>query len=128
MLRCCSRPIWIGLPLGALVCIFAGLTLLPAYSRAPAPMGPPKTVTVDLGGEVKMVFVLIPKGKFQMGSPKDEAYRNPYEDHFDAEKQHEVEITKPFYLAKYPVTQEQYLAITGTNPSQFSKDALQPTL
>jgi formylglycine-generating enzyme required for sulfatase activity len=33
-----------------------------------------------------------------------------------------VEITKPFYLAKYPVTQEQYLAITGVNPSHFSKD------
>ena len=77
---------------------------------------PPKPVTVDLGGDVIMEFVLIPKGKFMMGSPKDEKDRE------NDEMQHEVEITKPFYLAKYPVTQEQYQAITGKNPSWFCKD------
>jgi formylglycine-generating enzyme required for sulfatase activity len=81
------------------------------------------TVTVDLGGDVKMEFVLIPKGKFMMGSPNEEKERNPGEKDFDAEKQHEVEITKPFYLAKYPVTQEQYQAIIGKNPSFFCKDS-----
>src|SRR5207244_8011892 len=84
-------------------------------SAAPAP-APPKTVTVDLGGDVKMEFVLIPKGKFTMGSPKEEKDRG------DDEVPHEVEITKPFYLAKYPVTQQQYLAVIGKNPSWFCKD------
>jgi formylglycine-generating enzyme required for sulfatase activity len=85
----------------------------------------PKTVTVDLGGGVKMEFVLIPKGKFTMGSPKDEKGRNPWVKApvYDAEEQHDVEITKPFYLAKYPVTQEQYVAITGKeNPSFYSAE------
>ena len=33
--------------------------------------------------------------------------------------QHEVTITKPFYMGKYVVTQEQYEAIMGNNPSHF---------
>jgi formylglycine-generating enzyme required for sulfatase activity len=78
-----------------------------------------RTLTVDLGGSVKMEFVLIPKGKFLMGSPSDETEHNRLEKDFDAEKQHEVEITKPFYLAKYPVTQEQYRALMKVNPSWF---------
>src|SRR5205085_595482 len=59
----------------------------------------PKTVSVDLGGGMQMEFVLIREGKFSMGSPLDEKDRNLWEKNFDAEKQHEVEITRPFYLA-----------------------------
>ncbi len=84
----------------------------------------PKTVMVDLGGGVKMEFVLIPRGKFMMGSPKTEKERNPFEKKFDDEAQHEVEITKPFYLAKYPVTQEQYVAIIGEEPQLDSADRM----
>jgi len=32
---------------------------------------------------------------------------------------HEVTLTKPFHMGKYPVTQEQYVQVMGTNPSQF---------
>ncbi len=73
-----------------------------------------KEVVVDLGGGVKMEFVLIPAGKFTMGSPKDEKDRK------DDEEQHEVEITRDFYLGKYKVTQEQYQRLTGENPSYFA--------
>ena len=83
----------------------------------------PKTLTVDLGNGVTMEFVLIPKGKFQMGSPATEPERNPWEKDFDAEKQHEVEISKPFYLAKYPVTQAQYQQVMGKNPNHFKDDS-----
>jgi formylglycine-generating enzyme required for sulfatase activity len=62
---------------------------------------------------VKMKFVLVPPGRFLMGSPKDEKGRD------DTEVQHEVEITKPFYLGAYDVTQAQYEAVTGKNPSNF---------
>jgi formylglycine-generating enzyme required for sulfatase activity/WD40 repeat protein/ubiquitin-protein ligase/ribosomal protein L29 len=62
---------------------------------------------------VKMKFVLVPPGRYLMGSPKDEKGR------FDREVQHEVEITKPFYLGAYDVTQAQYEAVTGKNPSAF---------
>ena len=60
---------------------------------------------------VKMKFVLIPPGKFLMGSPAGEKDRDK------AEAQHEVEITKPFYLGAYEVTQAQYEAVTGKKPS-----------
>ncbi len=79
------------------------------------PTGEPKTLTVDLGGGVKMEFVRIPAGKFMMGSPKEEKERD------DWEVQHEVTISKAFYLGKYEVTQEQYEAVTGENPSHFKK-------
>ena len=32
-------------------------------------------------------------------------------------KQHEVTLTKPFYMGKYEVTQEQWQAVMGNNPS-----------
>lgn len=67
----------------------------------------------EIAPGVKMAFVLVPPGKFRMGSPEGEADRS------GDEVLHEVTITQPFYLAKYEVTQEQYEAVTGKNPSQF---------
>jgi formylglycine-generating enzyme required for sulfatase activity len=75
---------------------------------------PPKELTVDLGKGVKLEMVLIPAGEFLMGSPdsdKDGAYWE--------KPQHRVRITKPFYLGKYLVTQEQWEAVMDNNPSQF---------
>jgi RNA polymerase sigma factor (sigma-70 family) len=84
---------------------------------------------LDLGGGVKMAFILIPPGTFTMGSARAEldealgdlesAVRNGLEQ-FGDEAQHEVTIARPFYLGKYPVTQEQYQQLTGKNPSWFS--------
>jgi hypothetical protein len=69
---------------------------------------------IDLGGGVKLKLVLIPPGKFMMGSPKEE------KDRYSDEELHEVEITEPFYLGIYEVTQEQYEKVIGKNPSFFS--------
>ena len=67
------------------------------------------------GQGVKLEMVLIPAGEFLMGSPDSD------KDARDDEKpQHRVRITKPFYLGKYPVTQEQWEAVTGYNPSYFN--------
>jgi formylglycine-generating enzyme required for sulfatase activity len=65
----------------------------------------------DLGKDVKLEMVLIPAGKFKMGSPASEKGRR------DNETQHEVTLTKPFYMGKYEVTQEQWEAVMGDNPS-----------
>jgi formylglycine-generating enzyme required for sulfatase activity len=75
---------------------------------------PPKELTVDLGGGVKMELVLIPAGEFLMGSPDSDKDAERWE-----KPQHRVRITKPFYLGKYVVTQEQWEAVMGSNPSNF---------
>src|SRR5262245_29442913 len=72
----------------------------------------PETVRNSIG----ITLALIPAGTFLMGSPQEEQRRSKDED------QHEVEITKPFYLAVFPVTQGQFRRVKGYNPSFFSSD------
>ena len=70
-----------------------------------------KAEVIDLGKGIKVNMVLIPAGYFKMGSPANEKGRN------NDETQHEVTLTKPFYMGKYEVTQEQWKAVMGNNPS-----------
>ena len=67
----------------------------------------------DLGNGIKLEMVYIPGGTFLMGSPDTEAKR-----YDDEGPQHKVTL-KPFYMSKYSITQEQYQAIMGDNPSHF---------
>jgi formylglycine-generating enzyme required for sulfatase activity len=67
-----------------------------------APLVPAKTRTIDLGAGVNLELVLIPAGTFMMGSSDSEAERNTLETH------HEVTISKPFYMGKYPITLAQW--------------------
>jgi len=67
-----------------------------------------KELVLDLGDKVTLKLVLIPAGKFLMGSPETEKDRK------EDEVQHEVTITKPFYMDVYEVTVDQY--------AQFVKD------
>jgi sulfatase modifying factor 1 len=69
--------------------------------------------TIEIAGGVKMAFVLVPPGKFRMGSPQDEKGRG------DDETLHEVPLTEPFDLAKTELTQAQYQALGMANPSCF---------
>jgi serine/threonine protein kinase/TPR repeat protein len=77
---------------------------------------------VDSGREVRtnsigMEFVRIPQGGFRMGSP---AWTAPdHQSYRDESPEHFVQITRPFYLARTPVTQEQYQQVVGKNPSKF---------
>jgi formylglycine-generating enzyme required for sulfatase activity len=66
-----------------------------------------------------MEFILIPAGEFQMGGNDKEAYE-------DERPVHRVHITRPFYLGKYPVTQAQWEAVMGNNPSRFTGDPNRP--
>jgi formylglycine-generating enzyme required for sulfatase activity len=77
--------------------------------------GPPPSVAKEVTNSIGMKLVLIPAGKFQMGSPKEEKDRS------DDEEQHEVEITRPFYMGVYPVTQQEYEKVMGKNPSGFCR-------
>ena len=76
----------------------------------PAPLE--KKIAVGVGGGVKLELVLIPAGEFLMGSPDSDNDAGN-----DEKPQHRVRITKPFYLGKYLVTQEQWQAVMGNNPS-----------
>jgi formylglycine-generating enzyme len=102
-----------GIP-AVLLALAAGLLLsYDPTEAAPTPFAKkrPKFITNSIG----MKFVRIPAGKFMMGSPEGEVGR------FDDEgPQHEVEITKPFYLSVSTVTQAEYQKVMGTNPSYFS--------
>ncbi|NES69781.1 MAG: SUMF1/EgtB/PvdO family nonheme iron enzyme, partial [Okeania sp. SIO2D1] len=69
--------------------------------------------TEDLGNGVVLEMVAIPGGTFLMGSPGNEEGRGDSES-----PQHQVTL-QPFYMSKYPITQGQYQAIMGKNPSSF---------
>ena len=85
-------------------------------------------MTVTLPGGVPMTFCWCPattseawkkmsRGRdyFLMGSPEGELGRN------DDEAQHTVKLTKGFWLAQTPVTQRQYEAVKGKNPTKYDK-------
>ncbi len=83
---------------------------------------------VEVGGGVKMIFVLVPPGKFRMGSPRSEQddltkthFGGKRPDWLDYETEHTVTLTEPFDLGKFEVTQAEYQALIGTNPSLPTK-------
>jgi len=66
-------------------------------------------------------MVLIQAGSFVMGSPDTELYRSSNEG-----PQTTVTFTRDFYMGKYEVTQEEYLALIGSNPSFLRSDPSLP--
>ncbi len=73
----------------------------------------PKAESLELAGGVLMPLVLVPAGKFTMGSPADEAQREA-----DEGPQHEVTLSKPFYISASRLTGAQYCAVMGHLPGQ----------
>jgi len=68
-----------------------------------------KTFTNSIG----MTFNYIAPGTFQMGSPSDEPGRESDED------QHEVTLTKGYFMQTTEITQGQWKAVMGSNPASF---------
>jgi formylglycine-generating enzyme required for sulfatase activity len=68
-------------------------------------------VNLKVNDKLTLKCVYIPPGKFLMGTP---VYMWPY---FVEEYPHVVTLTKPFYMAESPVTQEVFEAVMGENPS-----------
>jgi formylglycine-generating enzyme required for sulfatase activity len=104
-----------GLGLGILIAVIAGNgggghpargTSGPAlddFSVAPG-------LTVDLPGGVKMEFVEVSPGRFRMGDARGREDERPV---------HTVSLPRPVYLSRTEVTQEQWQAVMGSNPSHF---------
>ncbi len=62
----------------------------------------------------KIDMLWIPPGTFTMGSPPNETWREP-----DESPRTEVTFLEGFWLGKHEVTQKQYQAVMGINPSRF---------
>jgi serine/threonine protein kinase len=90
----------------------------PAQTPAPAEAAPAVDRTwqqITLPGGVAMRMRRIEAGKFMFGSRNDEVGRAANRE----SAQREVTISKPFYICQYELTQGQYEAIAGRNPSRF---------
>ena len=89
----------------------------------------PQGFTQTLPGDIELEMIKIPAGSFLMGTEEAEVIRLNKENETDWFKnempQHQVNLQE-FYLGKYPVTQEQYQAIMGTDPSNFKDNPKNP--
>ncbi|MDR2897674.1 MAG: formylglycine-generating enzyme family protein [Spirochaetaceae bacterium] len=75
------------------------------------------TKIVEVESEYAGTLVLIEAGTFDMGSPESE------EGHTTDETLHKVRLTNGFYMGKYEITQGQYEAVMGSNPSHFQVES-----
>ncbi len=123
-----TAPNWRTDAIGFRVSVVAGAAERATQPAVKSSSQPAERLTLDLGNKVTMKLVLIPAGKFMMGSTADEqekAAANVMEatgdkaDFSNEGPQREVTISKAFYMGVYLVTQEQYEQIMGENPSHF---------
>ena len=111
------RPLILGLlALGAISCGGGRVT------QAPQP-SPPAPMAISLPGGVglELVGILANPGGFLMGSPSAEAGR-----YSDEGPQQAVTLRQSYYMGKLEVTQAQWLAVMGSNPSWFKGDLALP--
>jgi formylglycine-generating enzyme required for sulfatase activity len=77
----------------------------------------PTPFTEKLPNRVTLEMVSLPAGEFLMGSPDSDSDAKSWE-----KPQHQVKVNS-FAIGKYPVTQAQYEAVMGTNPSHFENNS-----
>jgi formylglycine-generating enzyme required for sulfatase activity len=94
-----------------LVALASALVLLACLLVVPGLLPAPAASPVWTSQSTGMTFALIPAGDFVMGSAEGDDDEKP---------PHPVTISKPFYLGVHEVTQAEYQAVMGTNPSYFS--------
>jgi formylglycine-generating enzyme required for sulfatase activity len=98
---------------------FAGFTASSEYRNwAAGRKGKDQSLILNLGTGVNVQLVFIAPGEFQMGSPVSEPGRT------SGEKQHKMTISQGYYLCISEVTQVQWRAVMGNNPSKVEGDDL----
>lgn len=106
-------------PVGAAMAVFLFFSLAvmqacgPSWGYDPLPT-PHDTEEIPVGSGVTMMVVRIPPGTFAMGtaSEADPQFSN-------SRPVHDVIIGEAFYIGLYEVTQAEYEAVMGENPSEF---------
>src|SRR5262249_56651173 len=95
-----------------------GWLLWPGEPAARAETGDPATLPQGLAVTDSIGITLrhVPSGEFVMGAPETEIGSRPEE-----RPPHPVRITHAFYLGVHEVTQDQFRAVIGSNPSNFSQ-------
>jgi formylglycine-generating enzyme required for sulfatase activity len=79
------------------------------------PIASPTPFTEKLANGIRLEMVSLPAGKFLMGSSESDSEKPP----------HQVKVNS-FAIGKYPITQAQYQAVMGTNPSHFKNNPQNP--
>jgi formylglycine-generating enzyme required for sulfatase activity len=108
--------------LGASAALPASSTGTPAPTTSTPVAGPARTATPDRPGgsiitnSLGMRLVRIAPGEFLMGAPASDTLAQE-----DEKPQHRVRIARAFWLGAFEVTQRQYRAVTGENPSRFQE-------
>jgi formylglycine-generating enzyme required for sulfatase activity len=95
--------------------------MIPSKSAQPeTALGNKTSFTENLPNGITLEMVNLPAGEFLMGSPDSDS------DASDDEKPpHQVKVNS-FAIGKYPVTQAQYQAVMGNNPSYFKNNPQNP--
>jgi formylglycine-generating enzyme required for sulfatase activity len=96
----------------AVVGVFAGLLCATSAAAEPIPTPAPTWASPTLG-----TFRLIPAGTFTMGckARRDDVAGRCYSD----DTPHSVTLTQPYYLMEHEVTQGEWQAVMGSNPSWY---------
>jgi formylglycine-generating enzyme required for sulfatase activity len=95
------------------------ITWQPIKLRVVPDAPPPDALRLTLPGGILLELVRIRAGAFVMGSPEEYGKDDESPAHF-------VRITRDFFMGKFPVTQEQFAALMGQNPSRFPVSARHP--
>ncbi|TRU94759.1 MAG: formylglycine-generating enzyme family protein, partial [Microcystis wesenbergii Mw_QC_B_20070930_S4] len=88
---------------------------IPPQTQAETVVGDKTSFTENLAKGVTLEMVSLPAGKFLMGSSESDSEKPP----------HQVKVNS-FAIGKYPITQAQYQAVMGTNPSLFTNNPQNP--
>jgi formylglycine-generating enzyme required for sulfatase activity len=93
---------------------------IPPPPKPETPLDNKTPFTENLPNRVTLEMVSLPAGEFLMGSPDSDSDAGDWE-----KPQHQVKVNS-FAIGKYPVTQAQYEAVMGTNPSKFQNNPQNP--
>jgi formylglycine-generating enzyme required for sulfatase activity len=94
----------------------ASVFALPALVRLPPEPGTGYSLPLAQGTQLEMLPLAA--GEFFMGTPAEKSGDN-------AEPGHRVKLTSPFWMGRTEVTQGQYDAVMGCNPSIFRETGLE---